>query len=132
MIHLINQNQWQENNFYQHSTSRSKKDQKERLILFIKRQMMMLLVLQKLYSWKDVSPPKKKKQQFILPKSRDQKQSFCRWDKRTKRKDSRFETLSKENVMSAWLFFREIELFLFSRVFILFSIFIVLQNYYII
>ena len=42
--------------------------------------MMMLSVLHKLYSWKDVSPPKKKIA-ICSPKSRNQKQSFCRRDK---------------------------------------------------
>ena len=80
MIYLINQNKWQENNFYQHSTSRSKKDQKERLILFIKRQMMMLLALHELCSGKMFSLLRKKIA-ICTPKSRDQKQSFCRRDK---------------------------------------------------
>ena len=56
----------------------------------------MLLVLQKLYSWKDVSPPKKKKIVICSPK-KQRSETIILPARQTKRQDFRCETLSKEN-----------------------------------
>ena len=59
--------------------------------------MMLLVVLHELYSWKDVSPPKKKIA-ICTPKSRDQKQSFCRRDKQKGKTLAQFTCLTYGSV----------------------------------